>query len=67
VFGFVRANRSGLDWLKTPGNKAAAIDILSREMLETTPAAAAENYGFLIVASPVLPVSRRMCGHRQRL
>jgi ABC-type nitrate/sulfonate/bicarbonate transport system substrate-binding protein len=51
AIGFVRGYRSGLDWLKMPANRSAALDILRREMPELTVAAAVENYGLLIVDS----------------
>jgi ABC-type nitrate/sulfonate/bicarbonate transport system substrate-binding protein len=49
VTSFIRGYRAGLDWLKAPANRAAALDILRREMPETTPATAEEDYGSLIV------------------
>jgi ABC-type nitrate/sulfonate/bicarbonate transport system substrate-binding protein len=48
VTGFVRGYRSGLDWLKAPANRSAALDILRREMPEMTVASAVESYGLLV-------------------
>jgi ABC-type nitrate/sulfonate/bicarbonate transport system substrate-binding protein len=51
VVGFIRAYRQGLDWLKDPANKQAAIDVLRGELPETTQAAGEQAYAFL-VANP---------------
>jgi ABC-type nitrate/sulfonate/bicarbonate transport system substrate-binding protein len=48
VVGFVRGYRQGLDWLDVPGNKQAALAILSAEIPETTPALAEESYALLV-------------------
>jgi ABC-type nitrate/sulfonate/bicarbonate transport system substrate-binding protein len=48
VVGFIRAYRQGLDWLKVPGNKQQALEILRAENPETTPAAAEQTYAILI-------------------
>jgi ABC-type nitrate/sulfonate/bicarbonate transport system substrate-binding protein len=48
VVGFIRAYRQGLDWLKVPGNKQAALEILRAENPETTPAAAEQTYAVLV-------------------
>jgi ABC-type nitrate/sulfonate/bicarbonate transport system substrate-binding protein len=47
LVSFIRGYRSGLDWLKAPANRAAALDVLRREMPEVA-AAAEENYALLI-------------------
>ena len=72
--GFVRGYRSGLDWLKMPANRSAALDILRREMPELTVASAVENYGLLIVDSKgfdpggaIDPVGARTVFHLRRL
>jgi ABC-type nitrate/sulfonate/bicarbonate transport system substrate-binding protein len=51
VVAFIRGYRAGLDWLKAPANKQAAIDVLRAEIPETTPAAAEQNYA-IMVANP---------------
>ena len=48
VVGFIRAYRQGLDWLKVPGNKQQAMDVLRAENPETTPAAAELTYNILV-------------------
>lgn len=51
VVGFIRAYRAGLEWLKAPANKQAAIEILRAEIAGISPAAGQEAYDFL-VANP---------------
>jgi ABC-type nitrate/sulfonate/bicarbonate transport system substrate-binding protein len=48
VVGVIRAYRQGLEWLRNPANKQAALDLLRAELPETTPAAAEQTYGFLV-------------------
>jgi ABC-type nitrate/sulfonate/bicarbonate transport system substrate-binding protein len=48
VVAFIRGYRAGLDWLKAPANKQAAIDVLRAEIPETTPVAAEQNYAQLV-------------------
>ena len=48
VVGFIRAYRQGLEWLKVPGNKQQAMEILRAENPETTPAAAELTYNILV-------------------
>ena len=50
VVGVIRAYRQGLEWLKSPANKEAAIAILRAELPETTQAAGEETYSFLVAA-----------------
>jgi ABC-type nitrate/sulfonate/bicarbonate transport system substrate-binding protein len=50
LISFIRGYRSGLDWLKARANKAAALDVLRREMPEVA-ATAEENYA-LLIANP---------------
>jgi ABC-type nitrate/sulfonate/bicarbonate transport system substrate-binding protein len=49
VIAFIRGYRAGLDWLKAPANKQAALAILQAEVPETTPAGAEQNYAMLVV------------------
>jgi ABC-type nitrate/sulfonate/bicarbonate transport system substrate-binding protein len=51
VVGVIRAYRQGLQWLKLPANKQAAIEILRAEIDGISPAAGQEAYDFL-VANP---------------
>jgi ABC-type nitrate/sulfonate/bicarbonate transport system substrate-binding protein len=51
LVGFIRAYRQGLDWLKAPANKQAAIEILRAEIPETSGPAGEQAYDFL-VANP---------------
>jgi ABC-type nitrate/sulfonate/bicarbonate transport system substrate-binding protein len=51
VVGFIRGYREGLDWLRAPSNRPAAIAILVAEIPETTPALAEETYA-VMVADP---------------
>jgi ABC-type nitrate/sulfonate/bicarbonate transport system substrate-binding protein len=51
VVGVIRAYRQGLEWLKAPANKQAAIETLRAEIAGISPAAGEEAYAFL-VANP---------------
>jgi ABC-type nitrate/sulfonate/bicarbonate transport system substrate-binding protein len=51
VIAFIRGYRQGLDWLRVPANKQAALGALIAEIPETTPALAEESYA-LLVANP---------------
>lgn len=48
VVGFIRAYRQGLDWLKAPANKEAAIAVLRAEIAGVSPAAGEQAYAFLV-------------------
>ncbi len=48
VVGFIRAYRQGLEWLKAPANKQAAIEILRAEFTGLSPAAGEQAYTFLV-------------------
>jgi ABC-type nitrate/sulfonate/bicarbonate transport system substrate-binding protein len=48
VVGFIRAYRAGLEWLKVPANKQAAIELLRAEISGISPAAGEEAYDFLV-------------------
>jgi ABC-type nitrate/sulfonate/bicarbonate transport system substrate-binding protein len=51
VVAFIRGYRAGLEWLKAPANKVAALAVLRAENPEMNAAGAEENYAML-VASP---------------
>src|SRR5262249_24105998 len=51
VVAFIRGYRAGLEWLRGPANKRAAIALLREEIPETTEAAGEQNYAVL-VANP---------------
>jgi ABC-type nitrate/sulfonate/bicarbonate transport system substrate-binding protein len=60
VVGVIRAYRQGLEWLRVPANKQAALDILRAELPETTPAVAEETYAFLVTNPKGFDVGGRL-------
>ena len=60
AIGFIRGYIAGLDWLYDPANKAAAIDILRRNIATMTPELAEKTYGVLLDAKTGLLKKARL-------